>query len=62
MGEIEVFIYHECMMITIMKKEHWKSALGCVYNINYHIVYSTKYRKKVLTGEIGEALKKIKDR
>lgn len=25
------------------------------------IVYSTKYRKKVLTGEIGEALKKINE-
>ncbi len=33
-----------------------------MYNINYHIVYSTKYRKKVLTGEIGEALKKINDK
>jgi len=48
-------------MITIMKKKHWKSTPGCVYNINYHIVYSTKYRKKVLTGEIGEALKKINE-
>ena len=24
----------------------------CVFNINYHIVWSTKYRKKVLTPNI----------
>lgn len=24
----------------------------CVYNINYHVVFSTKYRQKVLTPEI----------
>ena len=44
-----------------MKKEHWQSASGCVYNINYHIVYSTKYRKKVLIGEIAEELKKVNE-
>ena len=42
-----------------MKQEHWLSGSGCVYNINYHIVYSTKYRKKVLTGVIAEKLKEI---
>ena len=30
-------------------------ARTCVYNVNYHIVFCTKYRKKVLTKEI-EAL------
>ena len=48
------------------KQEHWISGRGCVYNINYHMVWSTKYRKKVLTGEIADFLKyiemqKIKD-
>ncbi|MGC8701106.1 MAG: transposase, partial [Thermoplasmata archaeon] len=42
-----------------MKQEHWQSATGYVYNINYHIVYSTKYRREVLTGEIAEAMKEI---
>lgn len=28
----------------------------CVYNINYHIVWCIKYRKKVLTPEISERL------
>ena len=31
----------------------------CVFNINYHIVWSTKYRRKVLTEEIEVRLKKI---
>ena len=31
----------------------------CVFNINYHIVWSTKYRRKVLTSEIEARLKEI---
>lgn len=31
----------------------------CVYNINYHIVWCVKYRKKVLTPEISEYLCEI---
>ena len=31
----------------------------CVFNINYHIVWSTKYRRKVLTTDIEERLKEI---
>ena len=34
--------------------------VACIISITIlFIVYSTKYRKKVLTGEVGEALKKI---
>lgn len=31
----------------------------CVYNINYHIVFSTKYRRKVLNDKIEKRLKEI---
>lgn len=41
------------------RKCHWISSRGCVYNINYHIVYSTKYRRKALEGEVAERLKEI---
>ncbi len=34
-------------------------ARNCVYNIWYHIVWSTKYRKKVLTGAIAEYCRKL---
>ncbi len=35
-----------------MKQGHWISARTCVFNIGYHIVWSTKYRRKALTGDI----------
>ena len=38
------------------KKDHWISARGCVYNVNYHFVWSTKYRRKVLVGKIADDL------
>ena len=31
----------------------------CVFNINYHIVWSSKYRRKVLTADIERRLKEI---
>ena len=34
-------------------------ARTCVYNINYHIVWCVKYRRKVLTPEISEKLYEI---
>jgi putative transposase len=34
-------------------------ARTCVYNCNYHLVFCTKYRKKVLTEEVEFVLKKL---
>lgn len=42
-----------------MKKGHWVSARTCVYNIGYHIVWSTKYRKKVLVGQIEAECRRL---
>ena len=39
-------------------KPNVKRARTCVYNCNYHIVFSTKYRRKVLTAEV-ELKKKL---
>jgi len=39
------------------KKGHCISARGCVYNAHYHFVWSTKYRREILTGEIADDLK-----
>ncbi|NLJ81285.1 MAG: IS200/IS605 family transposase [Firmicutes bacterium] len=41
-----------------MGKSNLKHARTCVYNVNYHIVWSVKYRRKVLTDEVEEYLKK----
>ncbi|MDO9533994.1 MAG: IS200/IS605 family transposase, partial [Bacillota bacterium] len=34
-------------------------ARTCVYNIWYHVVWSTKYRKRVLTGQVAEYCQKL---
>ena len=34
-----------------MKKSNLIHARTCVYNVNYHIVWSVKYRRKVLNAE-----------
>lgn len=36
-------------------------ARTCVYNINYHIVWCVKYRRKVITPTIANRLYKILD-
>ena len=40
-------------------KPNVRKGRTCVYNCNYHIVFSTKYRQKVLTPEAEEYLKKV---
>lgn len=40
-------------------KKNLIHARTCVYNVNYHIVWSTKYRRKVLDDKIESRLKEI---
>lgn len=42
-----------------MKENTYHYARTCIYNMNYHIVWTTKYRRKVLTPEIEEYLQKL---
>ena len=42
-----------------MKKDNYIYARTCVYNVNYHLVWTTKYRRKILTSEIDEYLQKL---
>ena len=44
---------------TICMKENLTHARTCVYNINYHVVWSVKYRRKVLSAEIESYLKEL---
>ncbi len=39
--------------------ERFKYDRTCVHNIGYHIVWSTKYRKQVLSGKIEYGLREI---
>ena len=40
-------------------KNNYTHARTCVYNINYHIIWCVKYRRKVLTDEICSRLYEI---
>lgn len=42
-----------------MEKNNLKRARTCVYNVNYHIVWSVKYRRKILTVEVESYLKEV---
>ena len=42
------------------KQGYWISSRGCVYNINY-MVWSTKYRRKVLVGVVRDRLLKLQE-
>ena len=44
-----------------MKRNNSKYTYGrtCVYNINYHIIWGTKYRNKWMTVELEDEIKQI---
>lgn len=42
-----------------MNKTNLIHARTCVYNVHYHLVWSTKYRRKVLTDEVEAFLKDV---
>lgn len=42
-----------------MSKDKLQHARTCVYNVNYHIVWSVKYRRKVLDGNVEIYLKQV---
>ena len=42
-----------------MKNNSLNSSRGCVYKLSVHIVFVTKYRRKVITAEILADLEKI---
>ena len=44
---------------TICMKENLIHTRTCVYNINYHVVWSVKYRRKILTREVEEYVKTL---
>ena len=42
-----------------MNKGTYNHSQTCVYNINYHIVWTVKYRRKVLTADIEAELQNL---
>ena len=42
-----------------MSDNRYKLSSGCVYNINYHIVFCPKYRRQVLIDSVASDLKEL---
>lgn len=42
-----------------MKKNNLIHARTCIYNVNYHIVWSVKYRRKVLNAEVEAFMRNL---
>lgn len=43
----------------IKTANRYTTSSHCVYNLGYHIIWCTKYRRKVLVGDIKPRLKEI---
>lgn len=42
-----------------MKKNNLRHTRTCVYNINYHFVWSVKYRRKIITPEMESYMRSL---
>ncbi len=50
---------YSAILYNAYMKKKLTHARTCVYNCNYHIIWTVKYRRKVLTADIEARLKKI---
>ena len=39
--------------------EHYRKTSHCMYDIKYHLVWITKYRKHVITGQIAAQTREL---
>lgn len=51
-----LLILYGVIRYTICMENKYTHARTCVYNINYHIVWCVKYRRKVLSVDISNRL------
>lgn len=51
-----LLILYGVIRYTICMENKYTHARTCVYNINYHIVWCVKYRRKVLSADISNRL------
>ena len=47
------------IIISMKDTERLTYGRTSVYNLNYHIIWGTKYRNKVLKGQVEDAFKRI---
>lgn len=51
-----LLVLYGVIRYTIRMENKYTHARTCVYNINYHIVWCVKYRRKVLSADISNRL------
>lgn len=51
-----LLVLYGVIRYTIYMENKYTHARTCVYNINYHIVWCVKYRRKVLSADISNRL------
>lgn len=51
-----LLVLYSVIRYTICMENKYTHARTCVYNINYHIVWCVKYRRKVLSADISNRL------
>lgn len=51
-----LLVLYGVIRYTICIENKYTHARTCVYNINYHIVWCVKYRRKVLSADISNRL------
>lgn len=51
-----LLVLYVVIRYTICMENKYTHARTCVYNINYHIVWCVKYRRKVLSADISNRL------
>ena len=51
-----LLVLYGVIRYTICMENKYTYARTCVYNINYHIVWCVKYRRKVLSADISNRL------
>ena len=39
--------------------EHYRKSSHTTYDLKYHLVWITKYRKRVLTGEVAKRVREL---
>lgn len=40
-------------------KKRWKTNVGSVYNLGFHIIWTTKYRRRVLVNGVDDMAKEL---
>src|ERR687883_463817 len=56
------YTFDRCLLFcdtTAMAHERWTTSNKAVYNLGYHLIWCTKYRRKVLLDRAADRVKQL---